>query len=202
MLRDRGRIASALIAAALTVAVAVIALNPGILRYFRREAVISVAGDILLDRGVAQALEQNGSSYPYEEVARLFRRDDITVANLECPLTASGSCAMKGKQYVFKADPSNATILKAAGFDALILANNHTMDYVSEGLTETMRTLEKAGIAYSGAGPSRNAIRPCFLEANGVSIGILSYSSLPPRVSSMTKTMRRSRMPEPVFSIT
>jgi poly-gamma-glutamate synthesis protein (capsule biosynthesis protein) len=61
-----------------------------------------------------------------------------------------------------------------------MLANNHTMDYLSEGLADTIKALDSAGLRYAGAGQSKEDIRPSFIEKNGVRIGILSYSSLPP----------------------
>ncbi len=150
------------------------------MRFIRQEVVISVTGDILLYRGVAEAIGLNSPAYPYEGVSELFNRDDITIANLECPLTTTGGGAMKEKKYVFKAAPENAGFLKSAGFDALMLANNHTLDYQSDGLSDTMNALRDAGLLYAGAGYTGNDIKPCFIEKNGLRIGILSYSSLPP----------------------
>lgn len=180
MLAGRKRTAAAVTAAALGVAAGIITFGPGAVRFFRQEAVISIVGDILLDRGVAHAIAQKGAAYPYEGVTTLFQRDDITIANLECPLTQARGAAMKAPELVFKADPGNAETLKSAGFDVLVLANNHTMDYLSEGLTDTMQALGKAGLRYAGAGQREEEIRPCFLEKNGLRVGILSYSSLPP----------------------
>jgi poly-gamma-glutamate synthesis protein (capsule biosynthesis protein) len=179
MLATKKRIAVAVLAAA-AIVIAAGALNPGILRRIRQEAVISVAGDLLLDRGVAEAISQNGAAYPYEGVAPLFRRDDLTIANLECPLTDADSGALKSKRFVFKADPANAAVLKSSGFDALLLANNHTMDYLSQGLSDTMAALDDANLHHSGAGETAAEIKPCFIDKNGVRIGILSYSALPP----------------------
>ena len=130
--------------------------------------------------GLADAIAKNGPDSPYEGVAQLFKRDDITIANLECPLTLGGNGALKAKRFVFKADPGSAEYLKSAGFDALILANNHTMDYLSEGLSDTMLSLDNVGLLYAGAGQSKGEIRPCFINKRGVCIGILSYNSLPP----------------------
>lgn len=171
-------IATAAVAAA-AIAVFVLAQNQRVMRFFRREVVISIAGDVLLDRGVASFIEQYGMDYPYAGVSELFLGDDLTVANLECPLTHAEAAAMKASQFVFKADPENAKALKIAGFDMLVLANNHTMDYLSAGLLDTMDALDGAGVLPTGAGNSQNEIEPCFTEINGVKIGVLSYSSLP-----------------------
>lgn len=170
--------------AAIILAAAVIATvfvhNKSIMRLFKREVLISIAGDILLDRGVADAIELNGSAYPFDGVSQLFIKDDITIANLECPLTTAGSGAMKEKRFIFKADPGIAGALKSAGFNVLVLANNHTMDYLSAGLNDTMEALGNAGLHYTGAGQSKGEIKPCFIEKNKLRIGVLSYSSLPP----------------------
>jgi poly-gamma-glutamate synthesis protein (capsule biosynthesis protein) len=179
MLRYK-RLAATVVITAIVIIVFVSVKNQSIMRFFRREAVISVAGDILLDRGVANAIDKNGMNYPYRGVARLFDQDDITIANLECPLTKSNGGAMKAKRFVFKAHPDNALAMKSAGFDVLMLANNHTMDYLSRGLADTMETLGDSGLLYAGAGLSKAEIQPCFINKNGVRVGILSYSSLPP----------------------
>ncbi|MDR0446745.1 MAG: CapA family protein [Oscillospiraceae bacterium] len=154
--------------------------NPNVIRRFKNEVVISIAGDVLLDRGVAVAIAQYGAAYPYEGVSGIFNADDITIANLECPLTQAGGGAMKPKRFVFKADPDNAGELKSAGFDVLTLANNHTMDYLSDGLSDTISALDNAGLHHSGAGLNGENIPPLIIEKHGVSIGILSYSALPP----------------------
>lgn len=180
MLAYKKRIAAAALVAAIAVAAAVLAQNRSMMRFLKGEVVISIAGDILLDRGVAQAIGRHGEAYPYQGVAQLFAQDDITIANLECPLTLAGGGAMKEKRFVFKADPSHAYVLKQAGFDALMLANNHTMDYLSQGLADTMNALDSAGLSYAGAGADKGEIKPCFIRKNGVRVGILSYSSLPP----------------------
>ena len=180
MLKRKNSIAAAIIVAAIAVAAILLTLNPRVIRFFKREVVISIAGDVLLDRGVASAIEKNGAFYPYTGITMLFRDDDITIANLECPLTNATGGAMKQTQFVFKASPDNAGVLKTAGFDVLTLANNHTMDYLSAGLSETMTVLDNAGLFHAGAGNNATSVKPCFVDKNGVRIGILSYSSLPP----------------------
>ena len=180
MLTHKRRLIAALLFAAIVFTVIILAKNQNITRFFKQEVVISIAGDILLDRGVAKAIEKNDASYPYNGVTRIFNHDDITIANLECPLTLAGGGALKAKRFVFKAEPSHAVALKSAGFDVLMLANNHTMDYWSEGLADTMEALSNSGILYAGAGLGEDKIQPCFIKKNGINIGILSYSSLPP----------------------
>lgn len=175
----RNLIAVCIIAVLLMAVVFLISLHPRVARQWKGEIVVSIAGDVLLDRGVGLAMEEHGDSYPHLGVSELFLEDDITIANLECPLTESDAGAVKHKKFVFKASPSQADTLKAAGFDVFTLANNHTMDYLSAGLLDTMDALEGAGLEHAGAGENAQSIKPLFIERNGRTIGLLSYSSLP-----------------------
>lgn len=144
----------------------------------RQNAVISIAGDIMLDRDVKRAIVKKGAAYPFEGVSQLFSTDDITIANLECALTKGGVAATK--EFVFRADPDIAAEMKSAGFDALALANNHAMDYLGAGLSDTIKALEDSGISYAGARGIGEELKPCFIEKHGVRIGFLSYCALSP----------------------
>ena len=76
---------------------------------------------------------------------------DITMVNNEFCFTRETQM-QEGKAYSFKADPEQVDDLDLFGADIVSLANNHTCDYGEQGLLETMDTLKKKGIVYSGAG--------------------------------------------------
>lgn len=145
----------------------------------REEIVISLAGDVMLSRGVQKYLDENGYAYPYEEVRNLFLEDDFTIANLECPITQYAFHANKAKRFVFQADVENARALKEAGFDCLNLANNHSMDYLSDGLGETIENLQKEEIAVVGAGMDAFSDTSVVFEKNGIKVGVLAFSVFP-----------------------
>ncbi|MBT8063226.1 MAG: CapA family protein [Gammaproteobacteria bacterium] len=73
------------------------------------------------------------------------------LANLETTITVSDK-AWRAKRIHFRMHPDNVECLKAAGIDCVSLANNHSLDWGYEGLDETMRTLDSAGICHAGAG--------------------------------------------------
>lgn len=143
------------------------------------EITISLTGDIMLSRGVQRYLEEYGYDYPYEDVSELFLQDDLTIGNLECPITDNRNNANKAKRFLFKADKDNAAALKRAGFDCLNLANNHTMDYMSSGLHDTMAFLDEQGLAYVGASENAALKKPYIFEKHGIRVGVLAYSALP-----------------------
>ncbi|MHB8927913.1 MAG: CapA family protein [Bacillota bacterium] len=142
---------------------------------------VALAGDILLDRGVARQIEAHGLSYPLGGVAPLLRGADLAFANLEGPLTDRGGPLPK--QFVFRASPKAAVTLKRAGLGILSLANNHTLDYGPEGLVDTVAWLERQGVATVGAGPDRaRARQPRLVRVRGLSLAFLAFNGFPNEV--------------------
>lgn len=80
-------------------------------------------------------------------------KPDLIIANLETSVTTSDD-AWPAKGVHYRMSPANIACLEAAGFDCLVLANNHVLDWGYAGLDETIATLHKAGIPTAGAGPS------------------------------------------------
>lgn len=145
-----------------------------------RSTTVVLVGDILLDRGVREKITQKGYAYPYDEIADEIRKADIAFGNLECPITERGIPALKKNTLLFRADRKNATELRSAGFDILNLANNHTMDYGREGMSDTIEALGKAGIITVGAGKDRDsAHKPVYINHSGITIGFLGFSCFP-----------------------
>jgi poly-gamma-glutamate capsule biosynthesis protein CapA/YwtB (metallophosphatase superfamily) len=81
------------------------------------------------------------------------RKPDARIVNLETAVTDHTSPEPKGINY--KMSPANIGVLTAAGIDCCVLANNHVLDWMRAGLVEGLATLDKCGIAHTGAG--RNA---------------------------------------------
>ncbi|MGV3569730.1 MAG: CapA family protein [Ramlibacter sp.] len=76
---------------------------------------------------------------------------DATIINLETAVTAAGQ-PWPGKAVHYRMHPANIGCLKAASVHACALANNHTLDWGAQGLADTLRSLEKAGLRFAGAG--------------------------------------------------
>lgn len=96
-------------------------------------------------------------------LADLAARDcDFRIVNLETAITTADRPEPKGINY--RMHPDNIGVLSAAGIDACILANNHVLDWGTEGLVETLDVLDAAGIGHAGAGRTRaEALAPCIL---------------------------------------
>jgi len=141
---------------------------------------MNFVGDVML----ARRYEYPGGIIPTLGVEAIFEPTlpylgdaaEITVANLECPLTDTGT-PHPTKPIIFRGSPENVTGLVYAGIDVVTIANNHIIDFGLEGLQQTQTVLHSNGILYSGAGAnSYEAYQPLFVNKKGTSIAFLASS--------------------------
>nr|WP_306304739.1 CapA family protein [Paenibacillus pini] len=148
-----------------------------------KKVLIQFAGDMIFSGKVEDQLEKNGYSYPFDKLGNLFQKDDLTLANLETPVTTRGVGA-KNKQFVFKSSPLALDALHAAGMDVVNLANNHILDQGIEGLLDTISYLDSSGIKYVGAGKNKkSAYEPEYVNRNGITIAVLGFTRVSPETS-------------------
>jgi len=139
---------------------------------------VTIVGDIMLGRRVGDRLERiDDFAAPLRPTARRLAAADITVGNLESTLAQLGP-PRQGNDS-FAAHPRVRSGLRLAGFDVLSLANNHTGDYGSRSLVETLRLLRRGGFVPVGAGANaRQAWRPAIVERKGVRFGFLAFNAI------------------------
>ncbi|WP_379153809.1 CapA family protein [Paenibacillus sp. sgz5001063] len=141
---------------------------------------LSFAGDVIFSGKAGEILQQKGYDYSYADLDGMFKKDDLSILNLETPITTGGVGAAN-KQFVFKGEPRALDSLKAAGVDAVNLANNHTLDQGEEGLLDTLNHLNKRGIPYVGGGANAaEAYSAKYFERNGIRIALLGFTRVLP----------------------
>ena len=89
-----------------------------------------------------------GYNYFFDGVRDVFEADDLTIINLEGPLTTEEKPKSHG--FVFKADPSCVQILTGSSVEVCNLANNHSKDYGMNGLKQTAQVLNDNGVGFCG----------------------------------------------------
>ncbi|MBN2017177.1 MAG: CapA family protein [Candidatus Cloacimonetes bacterium] len=141
---------------------------------------MNFVGDILLARGYENAggiIQTYGVEAIFEPTLHLLgNAADVTVANLECPLTDQGT-HHPTKPIYFRGDPDNVDGLVYAGVDIVTLANNHILDYMLTGMQQTQDVLNQNGILSSGAGAdSYEAYTPILYTQNGITFAFLASS--------------------------
>ncbi|WP_372635887.1 CapA family protein [Cohnella sp.] len=143
---------------------------------------LALVGDILPAARVLELMKINGYDYPFRESKALLQAADIAAGNLEAPITVRGTPA-EDKQYVFRGTVEALEAVKDAGFDFLSLANNHTLDYGWQGLSDTMDALDDAGLKHAGSGnDDKEAFEPSYIEVKGMSVAFVSVTRVVPVV--------------------
>ena len=111
-----------------------------------RTFTLVAGGDIALSGAGADAATFAG--------IRRFLHGDIVFGNLEGTLATGGNpkCSPYGVNgcFTFRADPTSASALRAAGFTIMNIANNHAMDYGESAQKETTGALATAHLAFDG----------------------------------------------------
>jgi poly-gamma-glutamate capsule biosynthesis protein CapA/YwtB (metallophosphatase superfamily) len=155
----------------------------GLERYIRdyyssaEPVIFTGVGDVIPARHVAEAMAEHGTDFPFKTALPLVKGSDITVGDLECPLTDRVEPPYEG--MTFAAPTKTVEGLKLLGFDVLTLANNHSTNFGREAFTDTLKTLESAGISWSGGGYDYDeAHSPGTYEVKGMKFAVLSYNSI------------------------
>ena len=115
---------------------------------------------------------------PYVEGA------DLASVNLESVLSEKDFGNSPPKTVTFYSPPELASALTQAGFDYVSLGNNHSYDYLEEGIDTTIAAVEGAGLAWSGAGHDEDqALVAARLDVGGQPFSMLGYVGWKGRVS-------------------
>ncbi len=142
------------------------------------EITISAAGDVTMGGYRGQGYEwsfqqmweqQNDPAYFFENVEPIFSADDLTIVNLEGPLTTA-TVFRESQTYCISGDPAYVEALTAGSVEAVSMANNHLMDYYEAGRDDTVAAVEGAGIVYAFND------RVGVYETKGIRIGLISVN--------------------------
>jgi poly-gamma-glutamate capsule biosynthesis protein CapA/YwtB (metallophosphatase superfamily) len=135
---------------------------------------IAAVGDMSL--GNTPDLPPSPTTYLDPVKSELTTGAQIVFANLEGTLTTAdgskcGSAGDGGTCFAFRDPPEYANNYKADGFTVLNDANNHSMDFGSAGLTQTVQSIHAAGLAQTGL-PGEITV----VSANGVKVAFLAFA--------------------------
>ena len=151
--------------------------SPSPSRAPRGELLIHGTGDVTVDPDYIPNLRVNGYDYAWSGMNGLFRRDDLTVINLECTMSNLGDPLPK--TFIFRCDPEAIDEMKAAGVEVANLGNNHAYDHGPEAIVDSRRNLEEGGVAPVGAGANAaEALAPALFEINGWRIAVVGIDEV------------------------
>ena len=136
---------------------------------------LAAAGDCLTSRPLSAKIDADGA---FERAMQLVRRASVATGNLETTIFDIGGFRGHPRtvdDWGLSAPPAVAEDLAALGFRIMPRANNHAVDWGIEGLRETTRWVDQAGIAHAGTGETLSIARaPCYAETPDARIGLVS----------------------------
>jgi len=144
------------------------------------ELTLSFSGDLLIHTPLfARALELGGGErYDFApllaEVRPYVEDADLAFCHVETPMTPEPAASYP----IFNTPPALSQAIAKTGWDACSTASNHVLDQGVEGVGETLKALRRAGVKHTGSATSaRAARRPLMLEADGIRVAFLAYTS-------------------------
>ena len=141
----------------------------------------ATTGDLIFWREVADYIDANGGASAMANIAEHLAAADVTISNLESPLSKDESEPITDKDVYIIGRPSAIESLKGSDITFASLANNHMMDYGAPALKDTLDALDGAGILHAGAGMTEDeASALAETTVNGVSIAFLSWTDIVP----------------------
>ena len=136
-------------------------------------------GDLMQHKGQINAARVSSGRYDYKDcfsyVSHEIKRADLAVGNLEVPLG--------GRPYTgypaFSAPDEYLYAIRNAGFDVMLLSNNHCLDRGSRGLKRTVHMLDSLRMLHTGV--FRDSLErvnryPLLVEKKGFRIVFLNYT--------------------------
>jgi poly-gamma-glutamate capsule biosynthesis protein CapA/YwtB (metallophosphatase superfamily) len=145
----------------------------------RERLVVNGAGDVNLDPSYIPALRAAGYDHAWSGLGGLFAEDDLTVVNLECPVSTVGT--IETKEFNFRCDPAALPAARNAGVEVANLANNHVRDFGVAAMLDSVTQLRAAGITPVGVGPDVTAAnQPAVLDVGGWRVAVLGFGGVVP----------------------
>ena len=140
---------------------------------------VGAVGDLIISRPLSQYAERLPA---FKATLEVLRGTDVLYGNLETTIFDARTFA--GAPYSWDGDWTNSSVpavardLRAMGFGIVSRANNHSLDWGLEGMRETSRLLDEAGLIHAGIGEDRGLARaPQFLETPKARVALVSIAS-------------------------
>lgn len=149
----------------------------------RSRLVVNGVGDVNLDPSFVGSFATKGYADAWSGIFGAFRRDDLTIVNLECSPSALGT--PWPKTWNFRCAVDALPAMADAGVDIANLANNHAMDYGFDAMLDGRQNLLDVGILPVGTGRDVHAAyTPVIVERNGWTIAVIGSGGVHPESGS------------------
>ncbi|MCR5223627.1 MAG: CapA family protein [Bacilli bacterium] len=145
-----------------------------------RKVNLSIVGDIMFEGMYLDAVNQGDNPDDYLSMVgdKYFKKDDISIGNLETTITDNDKLKVNGYGYEFCTPQSMINALDKNSIDVLGTTNNHTTDRGIDGINNTIDYLKNnTNITSVGTYKSKeDRANLRVIEKNGVKVGFLAYA--------------------------
>ena len=146
-----------------------------------RTVTLAAVGDVTSGEQVGASVSTLGAAYAWTNVGSFLRKADLSTANLEGSISSRGY-PVPNKEFHFRGPPA---LLRAAhmsgGLDVVTVANNHSGDFGSDALLDTVRYARAAGLLVVGGGSNASAaVRPAIATVGGLRVAFVGFSDVNP----------------------
>lgn len=142
-------------------------------------ATVTVTGDLLIHKPIITACAE-GSGYDFTEVfqyiADYVSQADLAVANLETTLAGTDNGYEYSGYPNFNCPDAIVDAARAAGFDMLLTANNHSYDTDSVGFLRTQQVIRDKGLQNLGTTMSDEETPYIIKDVGGIRLGLICYT--------------------------
>lgn len=146
-------------------------------------AVLMLTGDLMCQTRQQEAAATE-SGYDFRDsftyVAPVLAEADLVIGNLEATLSEGApymaeAPSVEGKPHL-NAPAVFLEALRGAGFDLLVMSNNHNCDAGVRGVYDTLDRVEEYGFIHTGTFRGSREPRFALAELKGIRFGVFSYS--------------------------
>ncbi|MBM7703091.1 CapA family protein [Metabacillus iocasae] len=154
--------------------------NPKLAQNNDDELTLTMVGDIMMGRHIKEITDRYGEDFVFRNVKGFFEKSDYVSGNYEHPVIMGQeeSYEKLEKNIHLSSTEQDLQTVKDAGFDVLSLANNHTMDFGSKGIEDTMQAFKQNKVEYVGAGNNIDEAKEAisYKEVDGVRIATVGFN--------------------------
>lgn len=137
---------------------------------------VLIAGDFAPLARLAEQIENRKFSDVFpERVREVIKSADFSFVNFESPIVEDGYKPIPKCGPNLRCTPEAAEAVKYAGFTGVTMANNHILDYGSDGLHKSVECCKSQGLDIVGVGDNlADAEKVLYLNKDGKRLAVIN----------------------------
>lgn len=137
---------------------------------------ILIAGDFAPRARLAKQIENRKFSEVFpKDIREVIKSADFSFVNFESPIVEDGYKPIPKCGPNLRCTPEAAEAVRYAGFTGVTMANNHILDFGSEGLRRSVKCCQEQDLDVVGVGENlHDAEKVLYLEKEGKKLAIIN----------------------------